>query len=71
MPRHPLNLGSTSLQAPAPPPVPPFWTPVTAGGLAWQAVSGGQMPRFEHVWPQESGGDQQFVKITDPPIGTP
>ena len=72
MPRFPFAWGSgTEAAPPPPPPEPPFWTPVTAHSLGWQAVHGGQMPRFEHIWPQESGAEQQFVKITTPPVGTP
>jgi len=71
MPRFPITLGATVPGIVIPPPPPPFWVPAGKNALAWQAVSAGQMPRFEHVWPQEPGGDQQFVKITDPPIGTP
>ena len=70
MPRFPLTLGSTSLVPIIPPPPPPFWGIVTSDGLSWQAVSVGLIPRFEHVFPQESGAAQQFVKITTPPFGT-
>ena len=56
---------------PPPPPPPPFWTNVTHSALAWMAVRGGQIPRFEHIFPQESGSDQQFVRDTDEPFGTP
>ena len=71
MPRFPFSWGAgTPALPPPPPPTPPFWVPVTKDSLTWQAVRGGQMPRFEHVFPQESGVDQQFVKITDPPFGT-
>ena len=63
--------GATVPPIVVPPPPPPFWTPVTGNTLHWQAVRGGRMPRFEHVFPQESGADQQFVKLTTPPTGTP
>ena len=71
MPRFPLTLGATVSGIIIPPPPPPFWTPLGKNSLGWQAVSAGQMPRFEHVFPQESGGDQQFKRDTTPPIGTP
>ena len=71
MPRFPLTLGAITPPPTVIPPPPPFWSPVGRHTLAWQAVSAGQMPRFEHIWPQEPGGDQQFVKITEPPIGAP
>ena len=71
MPRFPITLGATVPPPVIIPPPPPFWGIITRDGLSWQAVSAGLMPRFEHVWPQEPGGDQQFVKITTPPIGTP
>jgi hypothetical protein len=72
IPRLPFSWGAgTPAEPPPPPPEPPFWGPVTSGALAWQAVRAGQMPRFEHVFPQESGSEQQFVKITEPPFGTP
>jgi hypothetical protein len=59
-------LGSPTPPVVIPPPPPPFWGPVTAGPLAWQAVGAATMPRFEHVFPQESGVGQQFVKIPAP-----
>jgi hypothetical protein len=71
MPRFPLTLGTTVPPVVIPPPPPPFWGAVTSASLGWHAVHAGRMPRFEHVWPQESGAEQQFVKITKPPFGTP
>lgn len=49
-----------------PPPPPPFWVTLTADTLQWQAVTVGQIPRFEHIYPQDSGIAQQFVKILPP-----
>ena len=66
MPRFPFPLGSTVPAVIIPPPPPPFWGIVTRDGLSWQQVSVGLMPRFEHTFPQTSGADQQFVKITTP-----
>ena len=70
MPHLPFPLGATIPAVVVPPPPPPFWTAVGPGSLSWQAVTGGQIPRFEHIFPQESGAEQQFVKITEPPFGT-
>ena len=67
----PLPLGSTVPAIVEPPSEPPFWTNVTHSSLQWIAHSQGQIPRFEHVFPQESGSDQQFVRDTDEPFGTP
>jgi hypothetical protein len=70
--RFPFGWGSaTPSVPPPPPPEPPFWTNITHAALTWFAVRGNQMPRFEHVFPQESGADQQFVRDTEPPFGTP
>ena len=66
MPRYPLPLGSTALVPPVPPPPPPFWVPVEGNSVHWQAVTAGRMPRFEHLYPQTSGAEQQFVKIPPP-----
>ena len=73
MPRFffPFPLGATVPPVVIPPPPPPFWGTVGVGTLSWSAVHAGPLPRFEHIYPQESGGEQQFVKITDPPFGTP
>ena len=71
MPRFPLSLGATVPAVVIPPPPPPFWVDLAKDSLSWHAVSKDLMPRFEHVFPQESGADQQFVKITEPPFGTP
>lgn len=60
MPRHPLTLGSTILAPVIAPAPPPFWTPLVPAALSWNLSRGGQIPRFEHVYPQESGGEQQF-----------
>lgn len=64
MPRHPLSLGATIPPIVEPPPPPPLWVPVTALGHHWVGVRGGQIPRFEHIYPQESGAARQFVHIT-------
>lgn len=63
MPRFPLSLGATVPAIVEPPPPPPFWTPLSAGALNWNRTRGGILPRFEHIYPQESGADQQFRKI--------
>lgn len=65
MPRFflPFPLGATVPAIVEPPPPPPFWVPVTAGSLNWNGVRAGLMPRFEHIYPQESGGEQQFNKV--------
>ena len=68
MPSFPFPLGSTVLGVVVPPPPPPFWTPVTANAFAWQGSRAGQMPRFERVFPQESGAEQQFVRV--PPVNS-
>ena len=71
MPRFPLTLGSTVVAAPTPPASPALWTNLGPGAISWIAVGAGPIPRFEHIFPQESGAEQQFVKVTDPPFGTP
>lgn len=71
MPRFPFSWGARVPPAVVIPPPPPFWSPVTANALGWQGVHAGLLPRFEHVFPQESGSAQQFVKLTTPPTGTP
>ena len=57
--------------APPAPPAPPFWTNVTHSSLHWIAHRAGRLPRFEHIFPQESGADQQFTQITESPFGVP
>lgn len=71
MPQFPLTLGATVPAIVVPPPPPPFWVNLTAGSLQWNAVRAGQMPRFEHIFPQEPGADQQWRRDTDEPFGTP
>ena len=72
MPRFPFSWGAgIAAEPPPPPPEPPFWVPVTSGPLGWQAVTAGQIPRFEHIYPQEPGADQQWVRDRDEPFGTP
>ena len=64
MPLFPMGSATPSVSTPAP--APPFWTSVAAPSLAWRGVQAATMPRFEHVFPQESGIEQQFVKIPAP-----
>ena len=59
-------LGSPTQSVMTPPPLPPFWTRLSAAGLVWNGIHAATMPRFEHVFPQESGAEQQFVKIPAP-----
>lgn len=69
MPRFffPFPLGpAPEAEAPPPPPTPPFWTNLAASALNWNAVRAGVMPRFEHVYPQEPGAEQQWTKVRDP-----
>ena len=69
MPRHPLPLGAgveTVPPTPTPTPAPPFWTPLVPAAMSWNLSRGASMPRFEHIFPQESGADQQWVKVEDP-----
>ena len=66
MPRFPLSLGARVPPPTVIPPPPPFWTNLTANALGWQRVRMGLMPRLEHVFPQESGAAQQFVKLPPP-----
>lgn len=65
MPRLPFPLGAIAPPPATIPPPPPFWTPGTARALSWTALQAGQIPRFEHIYPQESGAAQQFV---NPPL---
>lgn len=68
----PFTWGATPEGTPPPaPPAPPFWTNISHSALQWMAVRGGQIPRFEHIFPQQSGSDQQFVRDTTAPFGTP
>lgn len=69
-PLFPLGAGIPAAPPPAPP-TPPFWTALGPDALGWQAVTAGQMPRFEHIFPQEPGADQQWRRDTDSPFGTP
>lgn len=71
MPRFPFPLGSPVPPPAVIPPPPPFWTGVGPNSLHWQAVHAGQIPRFEHIFPQESGAQQQWKRDTEPPFGTP
>jgi len=66
MPRFPFSWGARVPPLVAPVPSLPRWTSVTAGLLAWQRQRVGLMPRLEHVFPQESGSAQQFVKVPPP-----
>ena len=69
MPRFlfPFPMGAEPGAAPPPPPPPPpFWTKLARGALTWQFVTAGQLPRFEHIYPQEAGAEQQFVKVPPP-----
>ena len=52
-----------------PPVVPPVWTNVAAAVHAWQVQAAPVLPRFQHIYPQESGGEQQFVRIPAPVRG--
>jgi hypothetical protein len=72
MPRFPLfPWGATVPAIPEPEPEPPFWTNLGKSALAWSAIAGDVMPRFEHIFAQEAGAEQQFVKLTTPPTGAP
>lgn len=73
MPRlfFPFPMGATVPAVVVPPPPPPFWTKLSADGLNWNAVAGRRMPRFEHVYPQEGGGDQAFKKVNLDDEGAP
>ncbi len=66
MPRFPFSWGATVPAAVVAPPVPPFWRSVTGTSLHWYRVRAALLPRFEHVFPQESGAAQQFVKRPPP-----
>jgi len=41
-------------QAPPAPPEPPFWTKDTPGALTWQTRGAQVLPRFQHLYPQDS-----------------
>ena len=64
--RFPFPLGSEAAVVVVPPAEPTFWTNITAASLNWVASRGGRLPRFEHIYPQESGAEQQWSKVQDP-----
>lgn len=66
MPRFPFSWGATVPPIVVPPPPPPFWGAVGRTALAWHAVAADVIPRFEHIFAQESGAEQQFKKLPPP-----
>ena len=66
MPRFPFSWGARVPPVLVPPPPPPLWMTVTTGALSWQRVRAGLLPRFEHLFPQESGSAQRFRKLPPP-----
>lgn len=63
----PFRWGSPSVDTVIiPPAAPPFWVKDTPGVVAWHVEGASLLPRFEHVYPQEAGGEQQFVKLPPP-----
>lgn len=52
-------------EPPPPPPPAPFWTKDTPGSLAWSGRQAALLPRFQHLYPQESGIGWQKAEPPD------
>lgn len=52
--RFPFTWGAPVVAEPPAPEVPPFWVKDTPGVVAWHADGAQLLPRFEHIYPQDS-----------------
>lgn len=71
MPRYPFPLGATVPPQPSTTTAPPFWTKLGPSAIHWQSRDTQPLPRFEHIYPQQSGGQQGFVRVSPSVVTTP
>lgn len=61
----PFIWGSPSVDTVTVPPAPPpRWSNLGSSAQNWGSVHAAILPRFQHIYPQESGGEQQFRRLS-------
>lgn len=61
--RFPFVWGPAEVVVPPPFVPPPFWGAVGANVLLWNRDQAGPLPRFQHIYAQTAGVDQQFQRL--------